>query len=296
MKTMEQLKSQMKPNMTLDEFFQPDVLFDSVNELVNEFCCRNKPVGVVLRYDKESNWAAATSFKRIFINLASEEFQRYNTFEERYQMLVGLTAHELGHILFDDNKRRHYFYRNIRKGKLWPVNFPNFEMHSEYGAEALKTTTESLEKDLHEFKSLYWIYKNIANMFEDKYVERRMSERFPETLKPYIDFVRSDWNKTMTQSAQEMILYNLLNGLFAYIFDISWQIHPVVQDYFNAAVEEYKYYGLPDDDMQRNKLYTAVTVCVYPFFKVFMEVCKEKMEEDKNRKENDNVSSVSKAS
>ena len=291
MKTMEQLKSQMNPNMTLDEFFQPDVVYDFVKEIVDEFSWRKKPVDVVLRYDKNSNWAAATSFKRIFINLASEEFQRYHTFEERYQMLVGLTAHELGHILFDENKRRYYFYRNILKGKLWPVNFQNLEMHSKYGEEALKTTAESLEENLNESKGVNWLYRSIVNMFEDKYVERRMSERFPDTLKPCIDFVRYDWSKTMTQDTPEIVIFNVANGLFAYIFDISWQIQPDVEDCFNATIEEYKYYGLPDDDMQRNKLYSAVTVCVYPVYKAY----KEKKKEEK-LKEKDNVSDVSKAS
>lgn len=56
----------MNPNTTLDEFFQPDVLFDFVKELVNDFSWRKKPVGVELRYEKNTNLAAATSFKNLY--------------------------------------------------------------------------------------------------------------------------------------------------------------------------------------------------------------------------------------
>ena len=291
MKTMEQLKSQMNPNMTLDEFFQPDVVYDFVKELVDEFSWRKKPVGVVLLYDKDSSITASTNGERIRINLATNQMQRQNTFEERYNVLVGLAAHELGHILFDETNRSYYFVRNILKGKLWPVNFPNLEMHSQYGENALKMMSKEIEGYPVMRKAMYMLYNKITNIFEDGYVNRRMSECFPDTLKPCIDYIQSDSNKWAAGLALEKYDYlSVLNGLFSFYTDVPSRVNPGAEDCLNAAYEEYKCYGLPDDDMQRNKLYGAVTVCVYPQFKKFLHECLKMMKEEEKLKENDNVS------
>ena len=271
MKTMEQLKSQMNPNMTLDEFFLSEVMRNFTKELIDEIVGKEDLIELELLYDKDTNYTASASVFRIRVNLASVELQHFDTFEERFKEYIGIVSHELGHIIFSRITNIDSFRGSIDGGELWPVPFEKMEMHSKFGEETLKIMSEDVKKYKANRKLSGKLFTDIFNIFEDKYVERRMSEYFPDTLKPCIDFMRSSWLElNLAQKRSVNTLQDTLIGLFSFIFDLP-ALDTVDSRCLNAAHAEFLHYGLTDDDFQRSKLYSAVTVCIYPIIKDIIE-------------------------
>ena len=131
LKSLEKLKKQMAKNISPDAFFKSDVLKNYAKRLINIVSKRfATPLSADLAFEPDSQATAYTNNKKVYINLASEEMQKFPDIESRYKEFVGLLAHELGHVLFTDFDSTKIFTENLENGRLWPTDFCNVKMHN----------------------------------------------------------------------------------------------------------------------------------------------------------------------
>ena len=293
MKSLEKLKKQMAKNISPDAFFKSDVLKNYAKRLINIVSKRfDTPLSADLAFEPNSQATAYTNNKKVYINLASEEMQKFSDIESRYKEFVGLLAHELGHVLFTDFDSTKIFTKNLEDGHLWPVDFGDIKMHSQYGQDAVSTFYADVQQKKVSEKIMMRIFSNVSNIFEDGYVERRMSETFPGSFKQCIAFVRDDWCKTADDGVPEQIdiLSDTLNGLFSFVFnDCSVSERVKNSDCFKAISSEFSHYGLTNSSLERNKLYSAVVVCLYPTIKKMIDEKRQQNQQQQSQQGEEEV-------
>lgn len=293
MKSLEKLKKQMAKNISPDAFFKSDVLKNYAKRLINIVSKRfDTPLSADLAFEPNSQATAYTNNKKVYINLASEEMQKFSDIESRYKEFVGLLAHELGHVLFTDFDSTKIFTKNLEDGHLWPVDFGDIKMHSQYGQDAVSTFYADVQQKKVSEKIMMRIFANVSNIFEDGYVERRMSETFPGSFKQCIAFVRDDWCKTADDGVPEQIdiLSDTLNGLFSFVFnDCSVSERVKNSDCFKAISSEFSHYGLTNSSLERNKLYSAVVVCLYPTIKKMIDEKRQQNQQQQSQQGEEEV-------
>lgn len=287
MKSLEKLKKQMAKNVSPDAFFKSDVLKNYAKRLINIVSKRfDTPLSADLAFEPDSQATAYTNNKKVYINLASEEMKKFPDIERRYKEFVGLLAHELGHVLFTDFDSTKIFTENLENGRLWPTDFCDVKMHSQYGQDAVSAFYADVQQRKVSEKIMMRIFANVSNIFEDGYVERRMSETFPGSFKQCIAFVRDDWCKTADDGVPEQIdiLSDTLNGLFSFVFnDCSVSERVKNSDCFKAISSEFSHYGLTNSSLERNKLYSAVVVCLYPTIKKMIDEKRQKNQQQQSQ-------------
>ena len=287
MKSLEKLKKQMAKNISPDAFFKSDVLKNYAKRLINIVSKRfDTPLSADLAFEPNSQATAYTNNKKVYINLASEEMQKFSDIESRYKEFVGLLAHELGHVLFTDFDSTKIFTKNLEDGHLWPIDFSDIKMHSQYGQDAVSTFYADVQQKKVSEKIMMRIFANVSNIFEDGYVERRMSETFPGSFKQCIAFVRDDWCKNADDGVPEQIdiLSDTLNGLFSFVFnDCSVSERVKNSDCFKAISSEFSHYGLTNSSLERNKLYSAAVVCLYPTIKKMIDEKRQQNQQQQNQ-------------
>jgi len=152
-----------------------------------------KPVGVDLDWDSsEGAHAALTNWHKIYINAGNNMTKKLPTRQQKLQHLVGLLAHEVGHILFTDFESLNMFGDSIKNGKFWP-KAPTAANKAEN--EALAEIQEVfLEKDEGKRKRALALISQAAftmlNIMEDVYIEAQMCHRFPGIYKSGIELVQ----------------------------------------------------------------------------------------------------------
>lgn len=99
--------------------------------------------------------------------------------ESRYQIVCGMFAHELGHVLYTDFLTSQT-YHNYLESFRWYPNPPDLKTTADANNE--KAFWEYLKEDPKNLQMVHCIAANIANVIEDGYVENRMLTSFPGTL------------------------------------------------------------------------------------------------------------------
>jgi len=151
-----------------------------------------KPIRIQLDWNsKEDADVAFTDGNVIYINSANPMTKKLPTRELKHKSLIGLLAHEVGHILFSDFDGLAAFTDAIKDGRWWP-SAPIWE--NEIEDIAYQEIHEVFwETDEAKKKRALTLLSNIAglvlNILEDVYIEAQMCHRFPGTYKTGIELV-----------------------------------------------------------------------------------------------------------
>ena len=139
----------------------------------------NRRVHVMLHWTPSEKQIAWTDNRVINLNCGNKLITKNRGRENRYWLVCGLFAHELGHVLYTDFLLQQTYFNNMMRGRWYPA----------------KPNTRNSKEDLNE--SEFWDYVNadeqnmqlvlkllhhIWNVLEDGYIESRMYANFPGTL------------------------------------------------------------------------------------------------------------------
>ena len=181
-KLVRQRLNEKRSKITDKQFFSSRMLAGHFEDMAAAQTRRyhyNRRVRVNLYWKPKDSFTAATDNMQIRINTGHPLVTKVKGRESRYQIVCGMFAHELGHVLYTDFLTSQT-YHNYLESFRWYPNPPDLKTTADANNE--KAFWEYLKEDPKNLQMVHCIAANIANVIEDGYVENRMLTSFPGTL------------------------------------------------------------------------------------------------------------------
>ena len=201
-KKVKQLIQQKRARITDQEFFISRLLshhFEDMAAAQTKRYGASRRVRVRLLWQPDNTDLAYTDNLHITINAGNPAITEFPTREERYQMVLGLFAHELGHCLYTDFLAQQTYRNNLSACRWYPEK-PKLARVQDVKNEG--EFWEYAQENPQNLALLGRIAHEISNVLEDAAMENRVLEKFPGTLGQALDFVRAwQWREmpTVTQ-------------------------------------------------------------------------------------------------
>lgn len=142
-------------------------------------------IKVDLQWDNSQGaTVACTNHKRIMLNVGSDFLDNTDR-EERYKLVYGLNAHEMGHVLYTNfvinNKKQDYILK-------YQKFYPDFPSDKRYDVEV--SEIKSYLADPVKASIIAHFVHELDNVFEDGHIENRLMYRYQGNIKRSLKLLR----------------------------------------------------------------------------------------------------------
>ena len=293
-KLVKQRLNEKRSSITDRQFFSSRVLaghFEDIAEVQTRRYHYNRRVRVNLFWHpKDKDYIAATDNRVIGINTGHEMVTKVRGRENRYNVVSGLFAHELGHVLYTDFLTMQTFLNALANYRWYPFH-PTLTSKDDVRRE--HEFWDYVKLDKQNLEVVQYIAHHIENVLEDGYIENRILNNFPGMLGFGLENVRRvqfEGMPTVTKLIEEE------NDGERHIFE---SILQVMLQY--AKFGEIKYGDEPFTDVRiktifglldeidiaikthsiksRLNLVNLVLIRCWDYIKEFCEYCKERQKE-----------------
>lgn len=294
-KKVKQLIQQKRGRITDQEFFTSRLLalhFEDMAAAQTKRYGASRRVRVRLLWQPDNTDLAYTDNLHITINAGNPAITEFPTRENRYQMVRGLFAHELGHCLYTDFLTQQT-YRNNLSACRWYPDKPKLARVQDVKNEG--EFWEYAQESPQNLALLGRVAHEISNVLEDAAMENRVLERFPGTLGQALDFVRAwQWRKmpTVTQLKEREaqgtpMFYCLLQLFLSYgkFGELKYGEEPLNEEHIQTVFE---LLPLLDDDLRatsgKNRWNTVNCILIrcWEHVREYLEALKRRFEEEKS--------------
>ena len=165
-------------NITDKELFSSSAFSAYLTDMAETVSGRyNRKMRVSCFWDtSESAFIANTDNKVIRINTGNFITQSFPTRVLKADSIIGLAAHELGHILYTSFELNNLCINKMKSGLLYPKELEIENTFDMTNAEEYKNMLSGSDKLCQ--NALITIFHSIVNILEDKYIEEKMSTRY----------------------------------------------------------------------------------------------------------------------
>ena len=293
-KKVKQLIQQKRGRITDQEFFTSRLLachFEDMAAAQTKRYGASRRVRVRLLWQPGNPELAYTDNLYITINAGNPAITEFPTREERYQMVLGLFAHELGHCLYTDFLAQQS-YRNALSACRWYPGKPVLTRVLDVKNEG--EFWEYAQEDPQNLALLGRVAHEISNVLEDAAMENRVLEQFPGTLGQVLDFVRAwQWREmpTVTQLKEREaqgtpMFYCLLQLFLSYgkFGELKYGEEPLSEEHIQTVFE---LLPLLDDDLRatsgkaRWNTVNCILIRCWEHVREYLEALKHRYEEKK---------------
>ena len=293
-KKVKQLIQQKRGRITDQEFFTSRLLalhFEDVAAAQTKRYGASRRVRVRLLWQPDNTDLAYTDNLHITINAGNPAITAFPTRGERYQMVLGLFAHELGHCLYTDFLTQQT-YRNNLSACRWYPGKPALTRVLDVKNE--REFWEYAKEDPQNLALLGRVAHEISNVLEDAAMENRVLEQFPGTLGQALDFVRAwQWREmpTVTQLKEREaqgtpVFYSLLQLFLSYgkFGELKYGAEPLSEEHIQTVFE---LLPLLDDDLRatsgkaRWNTVNCILIRCWEHVREYLEALKRRYEEKK---------------
>ena len=175
--------SQEKTKITDKELFSSvpyrAYLSDIAETAVGKF---KRKISIITEWDESPNaFVAYTDNKVITLNTGNRLTAEFVERIHKNLSLIGITAHEIGHILYTDFTVLSMFMQAVDNGTFYPVIPKNLEDDDEENLNEILDIIK--EKDETKNTLIKYILHNIANILEDVFIEEKICFEFPGRFK-----------------------------------------------------------------------------------------------------------------
>ncbi|MBR3995164.1 MAG: nitric oxide reductase activation protein NorD, partial [Clostridia bacterium] len=223
-KLVKQRLNEKRSKITDRQFFTSRLLAGHFEDMAAAQTRRykyNRRVHVNLVWEPDSGLTAMTNNRSIIINCGHKFITKVRGRENRYQVICGFFAHELGHVLYTDFLADQTQINMLGQGKWFPEK-PILKTNADIRNEAaLWDYANDSEENM---QAVQYVASEISNVIEDGYIEDRMLLNFPGTLRYGLESLREihfEQMPTVTQLIEqeddgkrhlfESILQNILS-------------------------------------------------------------------------------------
>ena len=293
-KKVKQLIQQKRGRITDQEFFTSRLLvlhFEDMAAAQTKRYGASRRVRVHLIWQPGNPELAYTDNLIITINAGNPAITEFPTRGERYQMVLGLFAHELGHCLYTDFLAQQS-YRNALSICRWYPGKPALTRVLDVKNE--REFWEYAQEDPQNLALLGRVAHEISNVLEDAAMENRVLEQFPGTLGQALDFVRAwQWREmpTVTQLKEREaqgtpMFYCLLQLFLSYgkFGELKYGAEPLSEEHIQTVFE---LLPLLDDDLRtpsgkgRWDTVNRILIRCWEHVREYLEALKRRYEEKK---------------
>ncbi len=175
-----ELVQEKKKEITKDEIFESvfykEMLLSVAGELTGGTLKKVELVKL-----PESDWAGRCNDRRVLLNIENSVTASFPSVSLKSDSITGVLGHECGHWNFSDFGLRQKYLEGLEKGE-WHLHPPKPE--TSFEEEHLKEINGYLEQK-HDIALalLAETASFIQNMLEDVYVEQKMCERYPGSIR-----------------------------------------------------------------------------------------------------------------
>ena len=198
-KKVRQLLNQERNSITDKQFFVSRILaghFADIAAAQSKRYGYNRRVNVRIVWEPKNPEGAHTDNSLIWINAATPLVKAKKNRQERYEMVCGLFAHELGHVLYTDFLAGQTHATKTIDGGWYPERPVCAELSHRLNVD-----------EIEEYRKQGPIYQmaftrlshHLHNVLEDGFIEEKMMNHFPGVLGANLNILReSVWEDTQT--------------------------------------------------------------------------------------------------
>lgn len=293
-KKVKQLIQQKRGKITDQEFFTSRLLahhFEDMAAAQTKRYGASRRVRVRLLWQPDNTDLAYTDNLHITINAGNPAITEFPTRGERYQMVLGLFAHELGHCLYTDFLAQQS-YRNALSACRWYPGKPALTRVLDVKNE--REFWEYAKEDPQNLVLLGRVAHEVCNVLEDAAMENRVLEQFPGTLGQALDFVRAwQWREMPTvtllkerEAQGTPVFYSLLQLFLSYgkFGELKYGEEPLNEEHIQTVFE---LLPLLDDDLRaasgkaRWNTVNCILIRCWEHVREYLEALKRRYEEKK---------------
>ena len=291
-KRVKQLLNEKRSKITDRQFFTSRILAGHYEDLAAAQTRRyhyNRRIRVNLFWNAKNPSAACTDNNSILINAGHPTVTKVRGRENRYQIVTGMFAHELGHVLYTDFLTFQTYHNNLAAGRWYParptLNSADLRRETDFWAY-VKADPKNLEM-------VQTAAHHISNVLEDGYIENRMLNAFPGTLGYGLEELRSLQQKDMASVTQlieyeesgtchkfESILQLILS--YAKFGIIKYGDEPLsderVQTVF-GLMDQIDHALITHSAKERCQVVSLILIRCWDTIKDFLEICKQRQED-----------------
>ena len=181
-KLVKQRLNEKRSKITDRQFFTSRLFAGHLEDLAAAQTRRyhyNRRVRVNIYWNSKDSFFAATDNMSVKINAGHPFITKTKGRENRYQIILGVFAHELGHILYTDflAGQTHHNYLGAHKWYPYPP-----VLATSADARRENAFWEYVKEDPKNLEMAQYIAGYISNVIDDGYVENRMLANFPGKL------------------------------------------------------------------------------------------------------------------
>ena len=199
---VKQLLNEKRSKITDRQFFTSRILaghFEDVAAAQTKRYRYNRRVHVNIYWDPKDHNGACTNNTSIRINAGHPSVTKIRGRVNRYEMICGLFAHELGHVLYTDFLAKQTYMNYLSAYKFFPAPPVLKEAQD---ARNEKDFWEYVKADPRNMACAQQIAFFIANVLEDGYIESRILAQFPGMLGYNLSIMRDHQFKDMSTVTQ----------------------------------------------------------------------------------------------
>ena len=181
-KQVKQLLNEKRSKITDRQLFSSRILAGSLEDIAAAQTRRykyNRRIRVQLKWKPKDPTVAYTDNQIIHINSGNPMVTSEKGRENRYNMILGLFAHEVGHVLYTDFLTFQTYLDRLANGKWYPIPPVLASLTDKVNEREFWEYIQADEKSLH---VIQYLISQINNIIEDGYVENRVLNNFPGKL------------------------------------------------------------------------------------------------------------------
>ena len=292
-KRVRQLLNENRSKITDRQFFTSRILaghFEDVAAAQTKRYRYNRRVHVNIYWNPKDSNGACTNNTSILINAGHPSVTKIRGRMDRYEMISGYFAHELGHVLYTDFLAKQTYMNYLSSYKFYPA------------PPVLKTSQDAKnERDFWEYvkaepRNMEFAQQMaffIANVLEDGYIESRILAQFPGVLGYHLSVMRDRQYKdmpTVTQLIEEEedgkkhIFLSILQIMLSYALfgEIKYGETPLSDDRIQTVFKLIPHIDnalTTTSAKERWQVVSLILVRLWHHIQDFIEVCKERQDE-----------------
>ena len=291
-KKVKQLINEKRSKISDRQFFTSRILalhFEDMAMAQTRRYKYSRRIHVNLFWEPKNEEIACTNNLTVHINTGNKMVTKNRSREDRYQIVCGLFAHELGHCLYTDFPSGQT-YDNFLKAYKWYPQPPVLKASSDIRNES--DLWNYAKADPRNLEMLRYIAQNISNILEDGYIESRMLSRFPGKLGYCLETLRTQhWETipTVTQLIEHEdddrhIFESILQLILSYVKygEIKYGDEPLSDERIQMVfglLPELDSAIINPSGRDRWNVVNLILVRCWNYIQNFIEVCKTRQEE-----------------
>ena len=291
-KLVKQRLNEQRSKISDRQFFSSRLLAGHFEDLAAAQTRRyryNRRVRVNLYWKPREKHVASTDNMLIRINAGNSMVTKVKGRENRYQIVCGMFAHELGHVLYTDFLAAQTHTNYLGSYRWYP--YPP-DLKTTADARNEKAFWNYVKTDPKNLEMVQMVSHYISNVIEDGYIENRMLNNFPGTLGYGLEKLREqhfEHIETVTQLIEnedegKHIFESILQIMLSYVKfgEIKYGDEPLSDERIQSV------FGLITDidsalmsksGKDRLNVVNMVLVRCWDYIESFCEECKKRQEE-----------------